>query len=130
MKIKSVSAIIKNKEGMVLLLKRGTLHKFYNGFWQLPEGKVEKGETEENAIIRELKEETDQIPIQLRYLFNKETHINNQNMSYIIDRFVFEASCGDDIKLSPEHSEFSYFSPKSMDKLELVPGTKEIIDML
>lgn len=55
MKKKVVSAWIE-KEGKVLLVKR-PLHKKRGGLWEFPGGKIEKGETPEEAIIRELKEE-------------------------------------------------------------------------
>ena len=38
--ISVVEAIIKNKEGKVLLLKRSKSNKFFVGKWQLPGGKV------------------------------------------------------------------------------------------
>lgn len=45
-------------EGRVLLGQRPE-GKHLAGMWEFPGGKVEKGETPENALIRELKEELD-----------------------------------------------------------------------
>ncbi len=49
--IVAAGGIIKNSEGRVLTI-------FRRGFWDLPKGKVEKGEKIEDAALREVKEET------------------------------------------------------------------------
>ena len=51
-----VAAIIKNGEGKILITQRN-LKKSQGGLWEFPGGKIEKGETREEAIIREIKEE-------------------------------------------------------------------------
>lgn len=52
--IKVVAAIIKN-EGKILATKRG-YGEFIN-MWEFPGGKIEPGETKEQALVREIKEE-------------------------------------------------------------------------
>ncbi len=44
------------KEGNILAARRGD-HVVRKGLWEFPGGKVEEGETAEEAIIREMKEE-------------------------------------------------------------------------
>lgn len=51
-----VAALIK-KDDKVLIAKRATGDSNVFGKWEFPGGKVEVGETEENAIEREIKEE-------------------------------------------------------------------------
>lgn len=48
------AVIVKNK--LILLMKRRT--KPYLGYWALPGGHIEKRETAEQAVVREVKEET------------------------------------------------------------------------
>ena len=48
------AAIIKNKEGKILIAQRN-LKKSQGGLWEFPGGKIESGETKEEAIIREIK---------------------------------------------------------------------------
>ena len=56
--INVVAAIIKNKNDQILIAQRN-LKKSQGGLWEFPGGKIEKGETQEQAIIREIKEELD-----------------------------------------------------------------------
>lgn len=53
---RTVTAIIPFPNEKILLVKRGTVP--FRGYWALPGGRVEKGETIEEAVIREVKEET------------------------------------------------------------------------
>ena len=52
----TASAIIEFPNNKVLLIKRGT--PVFRGYWALPGGKVEDGETVEEAMVREVREET------------------------------------------------------------------------
>jgi len=51
-----VGAIITDAGGRLLLIKRG--HEPGKGLWSIPGGRVEPGETDEQAVIREVREET------------------------------------------------------------------------
>lgn len=54
--INVVAAVIKNDNGKILITQRN-LKKSQGGWWEFPGGKIEQGETREEAIIREIKEE-------------------------------------------------------------------------
>jgi len=51
-----VAGAIHDEHGRWLLQKR-PLHKHHGGLWEFPGGKIEYGETGEEALIRELNEE-------------------------------------------------------------------------
>jgi 8-oxo-dGTP diphosphatase len=53
-----VAVILLNEKGQILLTER-PMGKKMAGIWELPGGKIEAGETPEQALIRELKEELD-----------------------------------------------------------------------
>ena len=53
---KTATAVIEFPENKILLVKRGTV--VFKGYWALPGGRVDAGETVEKTILREVKEET------------------------------------------------------------------------
>ena len=54
--IKVVAAVIKDKD-RIFATARG--YGEYKGWWEFPGGKIEQGETPQQALIREIKEELD-----------------------------------------------------------------------
>jgi ADP-ribose pyrophosphatase YjhB (NUDIX family) len=51
-----VGAVVHDAEGRLLLIQRG--QDPHRGRWTLPGGRVEAGETPEQAVVREIREET------------------------------------------------------------------------
>jgi ADP-ribose pyrophosphatase YjhB (NUDIX family) len=54
--IPCVGAVVKDGQGRLLLIKRG--HEPGAGLWSLPGGRIEPGETDTQALVREMLEET------------------------------------------------------------------------
>ena len=54
--IPCVGAVVTDSRGRLLLIKRG--HEPGAGLWSLPGGRIEPGETDAEALIREMREET------------------------------------------------------------------------
>ena len=102
--------------GVVVFLKKEG-QNFYlllrtrSGFWDLPKGKVEPGETLQQAALRELKEETglDHVEIlpgfqeSLNYLFRDQEGNPIYKTVYF---FVGEVASDAHVKLSREHQDF------------------------
>jgi 8-oxo-dGTP diphosphatase len=53
---RTVTAVVPFPDQKILLVKRGTVP--FKGYWALPGGRVERGESIEEAVIREIQEET------------------------------------------------------------------------
>lgn len=55
-RVPCAGAVIKDDAGLMLLILRG--HEPGKGLWSIPGGRVEPGETGEEAVVREVREET------------------------------------------------------------------------
>jgi len=122
-----VEAIIKNKGGKVLLLKRSKLNRFYVGKWQLPGGKVDFGENIQKAIRREIYEETKgkYAGLKLDKVFSLTEKFNGKKSNVFL--MVFNGDFKGKIFLSKEHSEAKFFSLRSIKKVPLCPLSKKAL---
>lgn len=66
--IEAAGGVVKNKEGKLLFIRR-------LGRWDLPKGKIEKGESLEQAAIREVQEETGLQELILEEFLNNTFHL-------------------------------------------------------
>ena len=88
-----VSALVLvDQDGRVLICERPK-GKFMEGFWEFPGGKLEKNETPENCLVREIKEE---IGVNLKnvcfspltFSLNKYDNFNILLLLYICQEYV------------------------------------------
>lgn len=115
--------IVKNKKGEVLLLLRNRNAKFEPATWCLPGGHIDLGETEIDAAVRELREETgielstnDLIPI-----YNLE--IENGTIYY------YEAFLEKDVEVRLLESEhINYVWARDWSQLDLILNLETILD--
>ncbi|TFV83240.1 NUDIX domain-containing protein [Blastococcus sp. CT_GayMR16] len=54
--VRCVGAVVHDAAGRLLLIQRG--HDPHRGLWSLPGGRIEPGESPEEAVVREVREET------------------------------------------------------------------------
>lgn len=125
------SAVIKNKKNEILLLNRKETKTFQNCF-QLPEGKLEENETPFNALKREIKEELGAKIKSAELKAISQTELEAKGIKYLAFRLIYKVKLLNikNIKLSPEHSEYGWFSEKDFNNLKLLPGTKESVEKL
>ncbi|EJS76405.1 NUDIX domain-containing protein [Bacillus cereus] len=105
----SVAAVIKNKQG-------DTLFQYPGGeYWSLPAGAIELGETPEEAIVREVWEETGlkvQVKQEKGVFGGKEfrhTYSNGDQVEYIVVVFECEVIGGDLKSIDGESLKLQYF---------------------
>jgi 8-oxo-dGTP diphosphatase len=101
-----VSLLLIVKDNKFLLLKRRPDDDNHPGKWALPGGSIEKGETPEEALIREVREELG-ISVSNYHFFN-DYNIDGYNM-YV---FTLVSSDFDEtlIKLNEEHTNYKFFT--------------------
>ena len=119
-----VAALIQGPEGL-LAGKRadGDL----SGFWEFPGGKVEQGETPEEALRREIREELD-VGIQLAwYLDTVEYDYPDFHLS--MDCYVCSLEEGD-VPRATVHSELRWLSPGDLLDLRWLPADEKLVRMV
>ena len=124
------SAIIKNENQEILLLKRSKLNKTYKNYWQLPEGKIQIDESPKEALYREIKEELscEVIESALKRIISNSATL--KNVHYLLVRVIFETKIKGKIKLDSEHLSYKWLPKENAVKnLKLIVGTKEAINL-
>ena len=120
--IEVVAAIIK-KENKILATKRG-YGEFIN-MWEFPGGKIEFGETNEAALIREIKEELDaDIKIDEFALTVEYTY-----PTFHLTMHCYICSLKDSITLL-EHNDARWLEKDEFNSVNWLPADIEVIDFL
>lgn len=124
-----VAAIIHNSLGEILLIQQKKKKSKKPGYWLLPGGGVEFGETAELALIRELKEELGLDVLSMDFVALNES-IDPKGLRHLV-QLVFLVKVKDGIPtLNPREkaiSGFGYFSPKEIQGMDLRPDIKEFL---
>ena len=111
--IKGAVVIIFDCEGRALILLRPKEDKWMPLKWALVGGKLDKGETAEEAVLRETKEETSldiKAPVEFYISDNGE-----------VVYFVTESYDGE-VSIDYEHEDFAWVYPEDLTNYDVVPG--------
>lgn len=125
-KQKNSVAVIVNEDNKILLLKRADVKDIWMpGKWALVGGMIEKGETPQKAIEREINEE---IGLDIKKFIK--TFAIQRNPSSIEHIFTCRYN-GDptDITLNEEHTNYGWFDVDEMNYLDIVPNLVEYITL-
>lgn len=112
-----VAALIK-KDGKYLIARRSTGSEVVLGKWEFPGGKVEKDESEEHAIEREIKEEFEMDIKAIRFLTNNVCEYPTKT----IDLRLYECKHISGEFHLHDHSEYKFVNKKDIIKYELCPA--------
>ena len=117
-------------EGQILLLHRQP-EKSEGGKWGLPAGKVDEGESDTIAMVRELREETGiQVAEEkLELLGTGYVRYPDHDFLYTMYRVRFPGRLT--VRLSPaEHQDFKWVTPEEASRMELVRDQDEALRMV
>ncbi|HPI74734.1 MAG TPA: NUDIX hydrolase [bacterium] len=121
----AVRALIRDSQGRILLLRRQNTH-YYDGQWCLPGGKVEYGQTLEEAVVREVLEETALTCLDSDYLFFNESLPGRENDLHYIT-FYFCCRTAGEVAVNQESEEYAWVRPEELTGYTIPPGHYEAI---
>ena len=121
--INVVAAIIK-KGNKVFIAKRG--HGEFKGKWEFPGGKIEPGETGEEATIREIKEEL-KADIEVEKFFSE---INDDRGDICFNVKFYICKLKSDKMEVTEHLDYKWVEPKEIIASDFMEADKDILDKL
>lgn len=125
----SVGAVIKlrseERTAEFLLLRNR------RGFWGFPQGHKEKGETEIQTLVREVKEETGISDLDIRAYIGKISYSYYRGDGLRSDkevRFYYATTPTKDVKISEEHADFTWTTLKEAFSLLDHAKLRQILD--
>ncbi len=122
MNLIQVSCLLLFHEGKILATQRG-LTMDLSGYWEFPGGKVEVGESPENCLIREIREELS-IEIQICAAFTPVVHAYSSKQIQLIP---FLATWnGGSLKLT-EHAQSQWLTKEDLLSLNWAPADLPIV---
>ena len=94
--------------------------------WEFVGGKVEAGETKEEALIRECKEELD-VTISVGDVFMEVTH---EYPDLTVHLTLFNAKIAEGVPKKLEHNDIQWLTVGEIDKFPFCPADEEILERL
>ena len=121
----TVRGVIKNDSGEILIVKRHPKSKTDPEMWELPGGKVEKGEHFADALVREIKEETD---LDVSVGDFCEAVQNDYSHKRTVQLMMYLTDIEGEVKISEEHTDFMWASIDEIKTLELSTSLKKLLE--
>jgi 8-oxo-dGTP diphosphatase len=121
----SVRALLADENNKILILKRSTESKTNPGKWELPGGKVDQGESFDQALIREVYEET-QLKISLKHVVG----ISEQNLHLIRAVHIIMSGkiINGNLNLSKEHEGYAWVFFENLQEYELADWLNDFVN--
>lgn len=124
--------ILLNKDGKVLLtLRNDPEQPWAHHKWELPGGGIEFGEKPEEAVKREMLEETGyKVAIEqfIPFLYTKVWNNPDEDVHVILLSFLCKPIEKIDGPQSPEIADMRWFTKSEIKGLDLLPGVMEILN--
>ena len=122
-----VVAGVIEKDNKILCMQRSESKFDYISYkWEFPGGKIESGETKEQALKREIQEEME-MDIEINsHLID----IRHEYPDFIINMYCFKCTTSaENFKLNV-HKDYKWLDKSQLEQLDWAPADKPIIDKL
>ena len=119
-----VAALIWNNDKFMICQRPA--HKARGLLWELVGGKVESGETKEQALIRECREEL-AITLSVEDVFMDVVH---EYPDITVHLTLFNATIVEGEPQRLEHKDIQWITPSEISNYEFCPADKEILERL
>ena len=122
--IEVVTAVIFDEAGRIFATQRG--YGEWKDWWEFPGGKMEAGETPQQALHREIHEELD-AEIEIGPLLRT---IDYDYPDFHLTMHCFRCTLATDRLTLLEHEAAKWLAPSELDSVRWLPADEQIIDIL
>ncbi len=120
----TIRSVVKNKKGKILVLRRHPKSKTNPHKWELPGGKIEKGEFFDEALIREIKEET---ALDVKVGDFCEAVQDDYPHKRTVQLIMYSKDITGEVKISDEHDDWMWASINDIKSLEITSSLEKTI---
>lgn len=121
----TMRSVVKNEENKILVLRRHPKSKTHPHKWELPGGKTEKGELFDEALIREVKEETD---LDVKVGDFCEAVQDDYPHKRTVQLIMYSKDIKGEVKISDEHDDWMWASIDEIKSLDITSSLEKIIE--
>lgn len=121
----TVRGILKNNNDEILIVKRHPKSRTDPEMWELPGGKVEKGEHFADALVREIKEETN---LEVNIGDFAEAVQNDYMHKRTVQLMMYLEDAKGEVKISDEHTDWMWASLEKISTLEISTSLKKVLE--
>ncbi|WP_295611960.1 NUDIX domain-containing protein [uncultured Methanobrevibacter sp.] len=120
----TVRGVIKNSDDEILIVKRHPKSRTDPEMWELPGGKVEKKEHFADALVREIKEETN---LDCEVGDFCEAVQNDYMHKRTVQLIMYLDDVSGDVKISEEHTDWMWADLEKIETLEISTSLEKIL---
>ena len=113
-------------QGEKFMICQRPAHKARGLLWEFVGGKVEVGETKEDALIRECQEELD-VLLSVGEVFMDVTH---EYPDLTVHLTLFHATIAEGEPKKLEHNDIKWITPREIPNYDFCPADKEILERI
>ena len=124
--IVAVVAVVRNKDGRYLVLKRSEREIAYPGMYTFPGGKVEDNQTVEETLAEELREEAGLIMKPGKLLLKDKSFPRQDNQTVKVFSYLCDVEDSSKVKISQDFTDYKWISLKELRRLTHVGIEEEL----